>query len=60
MKLRFQDDGSFVLHLRDGVPEKQFGTLLDALNFAHSLSPHSDVRLTVYDASGREIIETFV
>lgn len=58
--LHFLEDGTFLL--RDGadLPARMFPSLLDALNFAHSLSPHSDTRLTVFDANGKEIIETFV
>jgi hypothetical protein len=60
IQLHFQEDGTFLLRENESMPGMMFPSLLDALNFAHSLSPHSDTRLTVFDANGKEIIETFV
>jgi len=39
---------------------REFSSLLDALQFARALVDDTDARLTVFDESGRAIIETFL
>ena len=39
---------------------QEFHSLVDALHGARSLADDTDARLTVFDHSGRPIIETFV
>ena len=60
MQLHLRADGKFLLEKPDGDGTQTFDTLLEALSFAHSLSPHTDCHLKVFDAEGRKIIETFV
>ena len=46
---------------RDGESwVKEFPSLLDALQHARSVAPNTDTRLTVFDETGRAIIDTFV
>jgi hypothetical protein len=60
MQLHLRADGKFDLYRPEGNGTETFDTLLDALSFAHSCSPHADYHLAVFDAEGRKIIETFV
>jgi len=54
------DTGRFTLKREGETWSKEFTTLLDALQHAHSLAPTTDTRLTVFDHTGRAIIDTFV
>jgi hypothetical protein len=54
------DGGRFVLRCEGERWTQEFHSLLDALQGARSLADNTDARLTVYDHSGRAIIETFV
>lgn len=60
MRLYLRADGKFDLHKPEDEGMETFDTLLEALSFAHSMSPHADYHLSVFDAEGRKIIETFV
>jgi hypothetical protein len=54
------ETGRFTLK-RDGENwVREFPSLLDALQCARTLADDTDARLTVFDESGRSIIETFV
>ena len=52
--------GRFTLKRHDENWVREFHSLLDALQFARDLADSTDARLTVFDESGRAIIETFV
>jgi hypothetical protein len=39
---------------------QEFGSLLNALQYARTLAESTEARLTVFDDAGRTIIETFV
>jgi len=54
------DGGRFTLRRHDENWVREFNTLLDALQYARGLADNTDARLTVFDDSGRPIIETFV
>jgi hypothetical protein len=43
-----------------GAWAKQFSTLLQTLNYLIALDPDTSSRLTVFDAGGRRIVDTFV
>jgi hypothetical protein len=54
------EPGRFTLK-RDGEDwTKEFSGLLEALHYARSLATDTETRLTVYDNTGRPIIDTFV
>ncbi len=54
------ETGRFTLQREGESWSKEFPTLLDALQHARSLAANTDTRLTVFDSTGRAIIDTFV
>jgi hypothetical protein len=50
----------FILKCEGENWTQEFRSLVDALQGARSLADNTDARLTVFDHSGRPIIETFV
>ncbi|HEY3897557.1 MAG TPA: hypothetical protein VGM54_03035 [Chthoniobacter sp.] len=54
------ETGRFTLKRDDEDWSKEFSGLLEALQYARSIAATTDTRLTVIDATGRAIIDTFV
>jgi hypothetical protein len=54
------EPGRFTLKREGQDWSKDFSGLLEALQYARSVATTTDTRLTVFDNTGRPIIDTFV
>lgn len=58
--LHLRPNRTYFLKEAGGAWARPFRTLLQSLNYLISLDPETSSRLTVFDARGRTIVDTFV